>query len=125
MKAAIIKTDLSCSMIDFEQGESAQMIRDTVDGYYDCISLSRDRDMWINDEGKILELPFNAMATAMFHKAFQTDDYIAGDVVITGGVDKDGNTLGLSDEDVQFFTDLFEKLDKAINEYNEEEKEKV
>ena len=125
MKAAVIKADLSCSMIDFEQGESAQIIRDTVDGLYDCISLSSDRDMWINDEGKILELPLNVMATAMFHKAFQTDDYIAGDVVITGGVDKDGYTLGLSDEDTQFFTNLFEKMKKVIDEYNEEEKETI
>ena len=125
MKAAIIKTDYNCSVVDFEPGKSAKMIREAVGGLYDCISLSSTRDMWINDEGKILELPFNAMATAMFHKAFQTDDYIAGDVVITGGVDDEGYTLGLSDEDVQFFTDLFEKLDKAINEYNEEEKEKV
>ena len=39
--------------------------------------------MVINEEGKLLNLPYNAVATEAFRMAFQpTDDFIAGDALL-------------------------------------------
>jgi hypothetical protein len=96
-KAIIVKSDPSLKIVEFNVGKSSTLIKETVDGLFDCIHLpSLGVDMWINDEGKILELPMNAVATLMFAQEFNTTDYIAGDVIFTGGVDSAGNTLGLN-----------------------------
>ena len=39
--------------------------------------------MVINEEGKLLNLPYNAVATEAFRMAFQpTDDFIVGDALL-------------------------------------------
>lgn len=62
----------------------------------DCVGLAADLDMWLDDEGLLVEEPrINHGATAiaaMYGKTFQP--YV-GTVVFTGGVDDEGNTLGL------------------------------
>ena len=50
--------------------------------------------MWLNEDGKIAELDRNILATAMARACgmIEEADYIAGDVVITGPADDDGET---------------------------------
>lgn len=96
-KAIIVKSDPSLKIVEFNVGKSSTLIKEAVGGLFDCIHLpSLGVDMWINDEGKILKLPMNAVATLMYAQEFNTTDYIAGDVIFTGGVDSEGNTLGLN-----------------------------
>jgi hypothetical protein len=57
--------------------------------------------MWVNEEGKLLGLAHNEIATAIYTTLFQSFDRIVGDVIITGGPDDDGYTVGL-DQDIAF-----------------------
>jgi hypothetical protein len=81
-------------------------INDIVGGYFECITLRTEHgefDMWLNEEGKLNGLPINHYATELFHMYFSNADVIVGNVLLTGGVDRDGNTLGLSQEQVNLF----------------------
>lgn len=72
-----------------------------VDGSVDVVGLSADLDMWINDEGLLIGLPVNMLASgiAAFHGMIH-QPYV-GTAVFTGGADVDGNTLPLTEEQVR------------------------
>lgn len=69
----------------------------------DCEFLGLDPDyslsMCINENGKISNLPYNEIATTLYHSYCMTQDYIAGDAVVYG-VDKEGDSCGLSEEQI-------------------------
>lgn len=89
-------TDNDIDVIEVEEGRTGNAIRDAVDGLYDCIHIpSLGVDMWINDEGKLEGLPINAMGTALWVSQYGMTDMVVGNIVVTGGVDKEGNTLGI------------------------------
>ena len=63
-------------------------------GLVECVELSgqlRGYDLWVNEEGLLIGLPFNRRATGL------ADQHIVGDAFVTGGPDENGETLGLTD----------------------------
>lgn len=104
-KAVIIKTDGTKSVAEFEVGGSYDLLSETVGGLIECVTL-RDKDfcdMWVNENGKFSGLEQNPIATALWVDMYGTTDVIMGDVIITGGTDEEGETLGLSEPLVEFF----------------------
>lgn len=101
-KALILSIDGNRKIVDFEVGNSYELLRDTVGGLIECVSLSNTIDLWVNEEGKLLDLPGNLLATLLYQSVYDTKDVIVGDVIFTGGADEDGETLGLSDADLAF-----------------------
>lgn len=58
-------------------------LKEYVGGWIECIYLNQHQVMVINDEGKLLGLPFNNTATAAFQLAFQpTKDFIVGNALL-------------------------------------------
>ena len=58
-------------------------LKSIVGGWIECINISPKQVMVINEEGKLLNLPYNAVATEAFRMAFQpTDDFIVGDALL-------------------------------------------
>lgn len=55
-----------------------------VGGYIELVRLNRNRKMWVNEEGKIHGLPYNAEATAIV--AGVSDQLLAGTGMIVGDV---------------------------------------
>ena len=77
--------------------------------------------MWLNEEGKINGLQPNVLATLLWNKMFPNADVIMGDVVITGGADEEGNSLGLKDSDIiDIMTLLQDAIETAINNQSSE-----
>ena len=71
-----------------------------VGGYYECPPMRGNRfGLFCNEEGKIINLEPNLLATAVWHAFFDTDDIIHGTVVVTGGMDEIGNFTSLNKED--------------------------
>ena len=101
MKGYIINTDGTGGVVEFERGESYSILSGAVGGYIECVSLSRDLDMWVNEEGKLAGLPINDVGTRMWMTAFGPTDVIVGDIIFTGGVDDEGETLGLSERSIE------------------------
>lgn len=56
-----------------------------VGGFIEIVYLSDEQVMVLNEEGKLNDLPFNALATKLAHATFRdysVDDYIVGDVLV-------------------------------------------
>ena len=105
MKALVIKTTGEVKEVEFTQGTALSVLQSGVDGWVQAIDLSDDLTLWLNEEGKLVDLPHNIAAQALWDSRFGYDtDYLVGDVVLTGGVNEEGETLGLSDEQVESLT---------------------
>ena len=62
---------------------TVEELKGFVGGWIECINISPTQVMVINEEGKLLNLPYNAIATEAFRMEFQpTDDFIVGDVIL-------------------------------------------
>ena len=61
---------------------------------FDVVALTRQWDMWIDDEG-LYNHPVNPAATALARRFGFTHQRYHGPVLLTGGPDAEGNTLPL------------------------------
>jgi hypothetical protein len=106
--AVVIGFDTDLSVIDLDAPEGAlDILQKAVDGYVQAIDLTPTMTMWCNEEGKLDGLPNNAIATAIFQEKFGAVDIIVGNAVITGGVDDEGETIGLTAKQVERLEHLF------------------
>jgi hypothetical protein len=106
MKALHIKTDGKVKVLEFTNDTCYKTLSGAVGGLIECVALAKDIDMWVNEEGKVFGLDLNPHATRLFQNTFGFIDPIAGDVIITGGADDEGETLGLSDESIDEITNF-------------------
>ena len=98
-KALIVRTDLTHEVVEFEVGNSYNLIREAVGGWIECAHIAPyGVDVWLNEEGKLHGLPYNLIGTRLWVTAYGNTDAIVGDIIITGGADEEGETLGLTDE---------------------------
>ena len=103
-KHAILATaNNDLDVVDFDESKSYETIKEAIGGgTIQCITLqSLGVDMWIDDNGKLINDPqINAFGSALWVDSYDLTDIIVGDIIITGGVDDEGKTLGLTDEQV-------------------------
>jgi hypothetical protein len=100
---AVIKVDGSMQIHDVSELDEYEFLSGVVGGYIQSVFLDnemREISLWCNEEGKLVGLPLNAVATAIWEESYGATDIIVGDVVLTGLADDEGDTLGLSDDDV-------------------------
>jgi hypothetical protein len=108
----VIKADGTLERLDLSESEQElKSLQNAVGGYVQVIELEDDFTMWVNEEGKLLNLPVNEIATVIWEVRFGLDtDIICGDVVFTGGMDEDGETLNISEANIQRLAELVEGL---------------
>lgn len=101
MKALLISTD---NLVEVEQDTdefvSYATLSRAVGGMIEAVTLPNGLTLWVNEEGKLDGLPVNEYATRLFVSAYGAVDIIVGNVIITGGADENGETLGLTDKQV-------------------------
>ena len=108
-KAVIISTEGHKSVVEFEFGKSYQILSDAVGGMIECVGL-KDADLWCNENGIAEGLDLNMIASAIYSDAFNASNPILGNVIITGSVDAEGETLGLTDEQVAYWLEYNKKV---------------
>lgn len=101
VKGVIMTTEGQQIDVEFEQDSSLKTLQESVGGYVQAIDLL-GLTMWINEEGKIENLPFNPFATILWEAEFGKTDLILGDIVLTGQPDDEGFTTSIP----QSFVDL-------------------
>ena len=101
-KAVIITTEGKKSLVEFDFGNSYQILSDAVGGMIECVGL-KDADVWCNENGIAEGLFLNMIASAIYSDAFNSSNAILGNVIITGSCDAEGETLGLTDEQVAYW----------------------
>jgi hypothetical protein len=101
MEALVIRTDGSFEVVEFTDSTALPVLQQGVGGWVQAIDLSTDLTLWLNEEGKLADLPHNPFAQALWDERFGAyTDYIVGDIVLTGGTGDEGETLGLAKEQV-------------------------
>ncbi len=108
-KAVIISTEGQKSVVEFEFRKSYQLLSDAVGGMIECVSLE-DADLWCNENGIAEGLDLNMIASAIYSNAFGAGNPVLGNVIITGSVDAEGETLGLTDEQVAYWLEYNKKV---------------
>lgn len=119
MKGLIIRSDGTHETIELDRdGTSADTITAVVGGWFECYALDSWTDMWGNENAKIDgRCEFNPKATWIFRDAFGYDprdssiDFIMGNVLLTGGADDDGNTIGLKDDSLRRYIEWLDEMD--------------
>jgi hypothetical protein len=102
-----IKTDLSLGQL--EDG-TYNSVSKAVGGYIEHITLHgvfEGYSLYINEEGKLLNLPINPVATAIWERVYGRTDFLVGDaVLVSSKTDDEGNELPLSEEQVEKVLEL-------------------
>lgn len=57
-------------------------LQNVVGGYIEIVRLGNDKLMVVNEEGKLEQLPWNNIATSIYHRCTRALDYIAGNALI-------------------------------------------
>jgi hypothetical protein len=90
----------SVELIDLSSG-SLEKLQTAVGGWVQAIELSNELTLWCNEEGKMIGLEHNPLAQHLWDRAFGAGtDYIVGTVVLTGGTDDEGDTIGITEEQI-------------------------
>ncbi len=90
-----------------EEGQRLKQLQEAVGGWVEAVDLSPTLTMWCNEEGKLIGLPLNSLATDLWEESFGKTDLIKGNVIFTGGVDDEGSTLGLDEATTNKLRKLF------------------
>ncbi len=93
---------------------SLENLQAAVGGLIQAIDLAPELTMWCNDEGKLMGLPVNPVATALWTRYFGETDVIVGNVVFTGGSDEEGETTGLLNEYCKQIEELCTRYSTAM-----------
>ena len=64
--------------------EGLKSLQDAVGGHIEGVRLKDEAFMYVNEEGKMRDLPFNDLATQLWVESYGRTDYIVGDVAIVG-----------------------------------------
>ena len=115
MKKAIQITTLGEMIVIDLESESLLKLQRAVSGWVQAIDLSETMSMWCNEEGKMIGLAHNPFGPALWERSDGRTDYIVGDIVITGGVDEEGETISLMDQQIAFITELVAEVKDFIS----------
>jgi hypothetical protein len=96
MKTALrINTDLTTEVLDLDT-DSYEKLSGAVGGMIQAVDVADDLTLWCNEEGKLIGLQPNIIGTSLWEQRFGATDIIAGNIVLTGGPDDEGDSLPLS-----------------------------
>jgi len=105
-KALIITPEGDYTITEYDNNTEYKVLSEGVGGYIELVRLPEtakaigdgEISMWVNEEGRIKGLPYNHFGSLLYTMNFRTDEPIVGNIVLTGGSDPEGYTVGLTDE---------------------------
>lgn len=110
--ALVIKTDGTKEVVLFTQDTFLKLAQDTVGGWVQMLPLPKKGiDLWLNEEGKMIGLDQNPVATALWSEDWGMTDYMVGNAIITGGVNDEGETLGLTNGQIESLWDYNRQIE--------------
>ena len=82
--AVVIKTDGTKEGLQPKNNKvfTLEELKSVVGGYIEIVPLEEGYSMVINEEGKLLDLPINVIATRVYRTSRNADDFIVGNVLI-------------------------------------------
>jgi len=82
--ATWIKTDGTTTEVHPKDGRAFTLeeLQAFVGGYIELVRIDGERNLWLNEEGKLDGLPLNVKATKLTHGIIAEWDFIVGDVLV-------------------------------------------
>ena len=110
--------------LDAGDGSLANLQKAVGDGFVD-VSRHREADIWVHDEGRLIDLPVNVRAThwALNDSALAKEGAVGewhvlyGDVVVTGLADREGDCTAVDPALVEHFSSL-QLASNAVDDWN-------
>jgi len=95
--------------------DGLRKLQTAVGGWVQAIDLTPTLTLWCNEEGKLVDLPHNPYGQFLWNSTFGAHtDYIVGDIVVTGGTDDMGDTMGLGESDEAALRKALAKLANLV-----------
>jgi len=114
MKTALrVNVDCTTEVLDLDGGEYEQL-SGAVGGLIQPVDLRPGLTIWVNEEGKLINLPVNVIGSHLWEKSFGMTDVIVGNCVFTGNANEDGETEPLTNVWVEQISGLAAKLRAAL-----------
>lgn len=109
MKLALkVRIDGTTEVMDIS-GNEIGALQVAVGGYVERVGSQHGVNLWMDEEGKLKSYRVNKFATTLYGRSV-----IVGDVVITGLDDEEGETLSLTDEQVDIWIKKVKKYYKLL-----------
>lgn len=110
--AIAVKPDLTTEVLDLTEN-SLRTLQSAVDGLIQPVDFD-SITMWVNEEGLFRnDLDWNWLASG-FMEQLGSDTLIRGTAVFTGGVDEEGDTMGMPDDAVLALMGLVARAKDAL-----------
>ena len=115
MKTAIrITTAGEVTTLDLST-EPLATLQAGVGGLVQAVDLSQRLTLWLNEEGKVLGQAHNPYGQFFWDKLYGAHtDYIVGDIVISGGTDGHGDTLGLTEQQIEWVMYFVDRVREVV-----------
>ncbi len=114
MKTALrVNVDCTTEVLDLDGGEYEQL-SNAVGGLIQPVDLRPGLTIWVNEEGKLIQLPVNIIGSHLWEKSFGMTDVIIGNCVFTGNANSDGETEPLSSVWVEQISNLAATIRAAL-----------
>jgi len=81
-------------------------LKDLVGGWIESIPMPMNCHAFINEEGKLIGLPINPLATTLYNLAVHGSDMVAGNAVVFGPPNEDGDETPVTDEFLTFVKEI-------------------
>ena len=105
-KGLLISVDGLIEWKEIEVGNSYELLRNAVGGWIECANVEHNIDIWLNEEGKLIGLEPNRLATALFWDKWGIGtDIIVGDVFLATN-NEEGETIGLNKEQIDYLQEF-------------------
>ncbi|WP_051718128.1 DUF3846 domain-containing protein [Streptomyces megasporus] len=114
LRAILVEEDGSADVITLSPPTHTSL-QQRVGGRFDVLRCRPSLDMWINDDG-LYECEPNPVASMMaLHMLGEIPQIYFGPVVFTGGADEEGETLGLTEAQAAYLTDLAARMARRVD----------
>lgn len=100
-RALLIPAGGTPEEVEIPDKDELDALQGFVGGWIEYVPTEQDVTLYCNEEGKILNLPPNLLATSLFGALLMGGDYLAGDVIVCGPLDDEGYSLPLPESVVQ------------------------
>lgn len=103
-KAIIIESNGNCEVQELVGYDD---INKAVGGWIESVFMGGQATAFVNEEGKLLDLPFNRKATTLWSEmnpVILLNDFIVGNMVVFGPLDEEGFVTDVSETLVKKFT---------------------
>lgn len=107
MKAILVTTEQEIKLLD--QDFDLDVIQSYLGGLIEAVSFGSHNSRffaYINEEGKLIGLPENKIATSVWYSSGERvmiGDYLAGNALFFGQIDDEGNETDVPDDLIDFF----------------------